>query len=157
VLRWQDLENGGQRLDAVVPGDEKTLLVRGAKLWYVQPRARRFGRVDVPLHWLDRIAQAPELVPEQIAALRQRLGERTSRTAIPLPAERGAIHRIEVAPKAVLRLRVIEVSRRQNYKRRLLPAARARLAFEYDGVAVAPDSRRRRASTMRASACALDC
>jgi superfamily II DNA or RNA helicase len=139
---WRDLPDGGQRLVLTVgdTGDTgETVLVQGGSLWYVQPGARRYGRVEGDPQWLDAIEQAPVLAPEQVAGLRKRLGGRNGAISIPAPAERGAIRRVEAQATAVLRVRVIELWWRQNYQRRRLPVGCARLSFEYAGHRVPAD------------------
>jgi superfamily II DNA or RNA helicase len=139
-LRWQDLANGSQRLAVAAAGDEGTALLRGAGLWYVQPHSRRFGRVEASTHWLDLVGRAPELRPEDVESLRELLARRgKDAPPIPLPEVREPPRRIAGPPRAVLRLRTVEVSWRQNWQRRPLTAGCARLSFDYEGLRVRPD------------------
>ncbi|HET8941974.1 MAG TPA: DEAD/DEAH box helicase, partial [Rudaea sp.] len=138
-MRWIDQDDGSQRLIATVESDEAATLLRGAGLWYVLPKVRRFGRVDGDLHLLDKLQRAPALLPEQVASVSKQLQARQSTLPIPLPAARAAIEVVAVAPQPVLRMRVLEPSTATHHGRRL-PAALgcARLSFDYAGHRLEP-------------------
>ncbi|MEO8802849.1 MAG: DEAD/DEAH box helicase [Rudaea sp.] len=138
-LRWIDLDDGSQRLSAGIESDEAATLLRGSGLWYVLPKARRFGRVDGDLDVFDELSRAPAVLPEQVAALSEQLQTRKSALPIPLPTARGPIQLVEVAPLAVLRMRAIELSARNHHGRRVpTTLGCARLVFDYAGHRLAP-------------------
>ena len=140
-IRWQGQPDGSQQLVASVEQDETPLLLRGAGLWYVLPKTRVFGRVDGTARLLDDIAQAPRVLPEQVAALRQQLREHNTALPIPLPEERGPVQTLTAIPQPVLQLRTIElpVQPSRGGSRALAALGCARLAYDYGGHLLAPE------------------
>ncbi len=100
-LLWQDQPDASQRLMArVCDDDEPTELLRGHGLWYVQPRLRRFGRVQGSIKLLDMVERAPLLLPEDVASVRERLAQAT---ALPIAQPRQrALRAIRPEPVPVL-------------------------------------------------------
>ena len=155
-LAWEGLPDGGQRLTVETVADTLTLLLRGAGLWYVQPQARRLGRVHGDPRLLDAVPRAPTLQPEQVPALQQRLHKRTAGLDLPAPAERGPIRRIEAAPVPVLRMHVLALPFGDlRYGAPLCEVGCARFGFDYDGVFVDPDAVRTSVRMLR-DGCVLE-
>ena len=136
-LRWVSLPDGSQQLVAGVDADEPPLLLHGASEWYVLPTQRIYGRAEGDPQLLDRIAQAPPVLPEHVTALREQLQlqQPPAGLPIPLPEPREPVRSVRVTPTPVLQLRVIELSILPPPGRERTPTALgcARLFFDYDG------------------------
>ncbi len=136
-LQWQDLPDGDQQLVASVVGTEPAHLLRGARLWYVLPKQRRFGLVDVDPALVDALDHVPRVRPEQAAALRQRL-PRSAAAALPLPVERGPLEIIKDHPTPVMQLRTLPVKTGRGAPPSALGCAR--LTFDYAGARLPPSN-----------------
>ncbi|MGH8117947.1 MAG: hypothetical protein ACREPJ_11715 [Rhodanobacteraceae bacterium] len=135
-LRWRDLPDGNQQLEADVAADEPVQLLRGRRLWYLLPRRRCLGQVAADLALVDALGHIPTVRPDQATAVR-RLRANTS-SAVPLPAERGQPEVIDAVPVPVLELHLL----RTPYAF-ASPAALpgfARLGFEYAGHRLDPNN-----------------
>ena len=138
-LRWDSLPDGSQRLVGTLDADEPARLLRGAGLWYVLPTRQIYGRVDGDPRWLDGMADAPPLPPEQVDAVRQQLQQREPGWPIPLPEPRGPVQVIHARPTAVLQLHAIELAIAARTGRRVATALGCgRLSYDYDGHLLPP-------------------
>ncbi|HEX7326207.1 MAG TPA: DEAD/DEAH box helicase [Rhodanobacteraceae bacterium] len=135
-LRWRDLADGSQQLDADVAADEPVQLLRGNRLWYLLQRARCFGQVDAGPELVHALAHVPVVQPDQANALRQLLA-RTG-TPLPLPAERGAPETIGASPLPVLELHLLKTA--YDFGNPALLPGVARLMFDYAGHRLRPDT-----------------
>ncbi|MEO7072370.1 MAG: SNF2-related protein, partial [Rhodanobacter sp.] len=135
--RWKDAIDGSQSLIAEVQADAATLLLRGARLWYVQPREHRFGQTDGDAGWLDALARVPTVRPEQVAMLRARLGESPRTAALPMPVERGPLLKLDCDPSPVLLLRVVRARGARGGASVAIGCAR--LAWDYGPVRITRD------------------
>ncbi|MEO7066118.1 MAG: DEAD/DEAH box helicase [Rhodanobacter sp.] len=144
-LQWQDDDDASQQLRATVVADTPSQLLRGVRLWYVQPKALRFGLVDGDLTLVSALARVPRIQPEQVDALRRRLQESNAKPTLPPPNPRGPIEIIDRAPESVLQLRGITVH--LGHRKIKTTLGCARLVFDYDGLRLphaAPKARERR-------------
>lgn len=132
-IHWQADQRGNQHLAATLP--DRALLLRGARLWYVDRQAGQFGHVQGDARLLDRIRYAPTLQPEHAAALRQRLRASGSATGLPVPSEFEPPATVRAKPVPTLHLRV-ETAPDWEASHRL---AVARLTFDYKGAHLPPD------------------
>ena len=141
-IRWIGLPDGSQQLVAGVDADEPALLLRGASEWYVLPMQRVYGRVDGDTPLLDRIAHAPQVLPEHVAALREQLQsqQHPAGLPIPLPELREPPRVVQAVPTPVLQLRTIELPILYPLGHRMATAVGcARLFHDYAGQLLAPD------------------
>jgi hypothetical protein len=143
-IRWLSLPDGSQQLVAGVDADEPPLLLRGANEWYVLPAQQVYGRVDGDPQLLDRIAHAPPVLPEHVAALREQLqwqSEQQAALPIPLPEPREPVRSVRATPTPVLQLRVIELPILHPLGNRISTAVGcARLFHDYAGQLLASDA-----------------
>jgi superfamily II DNA or RNA helicase len=131
-LEWVPADDGSQRLQMRLDAPDARLL-RGDGLWYVQPQARRYGRVEGDAQLLERLLDAPALKLPQLATVRQRLASSNAARHLPAPIEYGPARNVCAPPVPVLRLHP-DSMRRWNG-----PVCRigvATLRFEHDGHAV---------------------
>ncbi len=144
-LQWQDEPDASQLLRATVQTDTPAQLLRGVRLWYVEPKASRFGLVDGELSLVSALARVPRVQPEQVDVLRRRLQESGAKPALPPPNPRGPIEIVDSTPQSVLQLRGITVH--LGHRKIKTTLGCARLVFDYDGVRLphaAPKARERR-------------
>ena len=136
-LQWCNQPDGSQKLHASVASESPVQLLRGARLWYVQPKQQRYGLVDGDADLVAALASAPAAQPEQAGALRQRLQRLPVGHRLPLPATRNPPELLDEAPVPVLQLRVVPmVSVRGKPP---LALGIARLAFDYGDVRLQRD------------------
>ncbi len=140
-LHWEDLADGTQRLAAGVPGNEKTTLLHGARLWYVREKSGRFGIVAGDTRLLANIRSAPSVEPEQVEALRQRLHKHESGPAIPQPNKRAPVETLQTRPQPILRMRSIQLpllKRGHRLARVDATLGCAQLVFDYGSHRLSP-------------------
>ncbi len=141
-VRWLGLSDGSQQLVAGVDTDEPPLLLRGASEWYVLPMQRVYGRVEGDPQLLDRIAHAPPVLPEHVAALRAQLQsqQHAAGLPIPLPELREPPRVVQATPTPVLQLRTIELPILHPLGNRMATAVGcARLFHDYAGQLLASE------------------
>ncbi len=138
-LQWRDQVDGSQRLATDVSSDPPAHVLRGSRLWYVQPETGRYGVVDAAPAWLDALGRMPVAQPRQVPALREQLPRSPLTAALPLPVERGPIEHIDCAPVPVLELRVVNARTGRSAATTALGCAR--LAFDYGPVRLRHDLR----------------
>jgi superfamily II DNA or RNA helicase len=139
LIRWNALPDGSQQLIASVDDSDKPLLLRGAGLWYVQPSAQIYGRVDGDPQLLDTIELAPPVQPEQVETLRQQLQQRDAALPIPPPEPRGPVRQIEAKPIPTLHMRQVKLDvHARGGKRKSAVFGCARLSCNYAGHMLPP-------------------
>ncbi|MEO8778738.1 MAG: SNF2-related protein, partial [Rhodanobacter sp.] len=138
-LQWQDLPDGNQQLGASVPSGDPVRLLRGATLWYVLPKQRHFGLVEANPALVEALLFAPQVAPEQTAALRERLSQSTV-AGLPLPSERGPLEVIRSQPLPVMQLRVLTLA--LGRRGEISSLGCARLSFDYAGQRLSPHNSR---------------
>ncbi len=138
-LHWQDQPDGTQMLTADVDtgDDEAARLLQGHGLWYVQPAAQRYGRVQGDAHLLELVQRAPRLQPEDVSDVRQRF-KRAAAVPVAMPQPR-TLRSIRPAPVPVLRMGMAEVDPwGRSPQRAPLHLGVATLLFDYDGHLLPP-------------------
>lgn len=135
-LAWRALDDGSQKLDLVVDAPQPATLLRAHGLWYVQPEAGRWGRVETDARLLDLVHRAPIAPPEIVPELRKRLGN-MRRIAVNAPASR-TLRKITPKPVPVLFLypRDLIVPSRGARGTQPMTVGVAHLRFEYDGLSL---------------------
>ncbi len=144
-VQWRDSPDGRQILTAeVVSDDEPALLLRSFGLWYVQPEARRWGRVVGDARLFDLIESAPPLLPEDVAHVRQQL-QQNAELPLTLPRQRR-LRAVRPTPVPVLVMEVVHVAPSGRSRARdSIRLGAASLYFEYDGHRLLPFSGERHA------------
>ncbi len=132
--QWHDESDGDQRLVASIDSDVPALLLRGARLWYVQPQTGRFGLTDGDARWVAALAAGPSVPPEEVTAVREQLARAASTASLPLPTERGPVERLDCTPIPVLQLRLL--GPRRGHVAAADAIGCARLAWDYGPVRV---------------------
>lgn len=139
TLEWRDQPDGAQVLTAGVDAaaDKPARLLRGHGLWYVQPEARRYGRVAGDAHLLDLVQHAPRLQPEDVPDVQQRFKHvGTLPVSMPRPRRLRAIRPV---PVPVLQVGIAEVDPwGRSPQRAPLRLGVATLLFDYDGHRLLP-------------------
>jgi superfamily II DNA or RNA helicase len=133
-LFWEESADGTQRLMARA-GTDDTRLLHGYGLWYIQPAEGRYGRVDGDARLLERLPQAPALLPAQVAALGRQLQAR----GLPPPIDRGPAKSVHGQPRPVLHLGTATLARWNGHIETL---GVARLGFDYAGIELPPGNTR---------------
>lgn len=140
-LVWQEQPDGNQVLAAqVVSDDGPTVLLRAHGAWYVQPEARRYGRVQGDTRLLDLAQGAPLLRPEDVAQVRAQL-QQARELPVALPRQRR-LRPIRPTPVPVIVMAVDQLDLPgRGLARGPLRLAVANLYFEYDGHRLLPGGR----------------
>jgi len=136
-LRWIDRADGSQMLGLALEDDAPVHILLGHRLWYVQPETRRYGRIDGDPALLNAVADAPLLLPEDVAEVRQRL-KRAGSLPLSLPRPRQ-IRQIKPTAIPVLSMRIFEVEMEARHAQRTpMRLGVATLDFDYGGHRLAP-------------------
>ncbi|MFA5589144.1 MAG: DEAD/DEAH box helicase [Lysobacteraceae bacterium] len=138
-LEWHDRPDGSQQLAVGMEDAADTLLLRAHGMWYVQPEARRVGRVSGDAQLLELVDSAPNLQPEDVAELQQRLaGVKGLPLAMPRPRR---LRELRTTPVSVLVMGVAHIDlHARNPQRMPLRLGCAQLHFDYQSHRVAPYS-----------------
>ena len=146
-LHWQPLPDGSQRLACAVADSAPLQLLKAEGLWYLDQAGARLGRIEDGQRLYEAARSAPALLPEQAAALRQRLQTSKAPLSIPAPAERAPPRPVVLAPQPVLSLRRFQPTRHAYGARQpSAPVGVARIGFDYGGETFSvggPDRERR--------------
>jgi superfamily II DNA or RNA helicase len=134
---WQNRDDGSQRLRTQIKGHPDALLLRGASLWYILPKAHRYGHVEGDPRLVSHVRSAPPVQPEEVPALSRRLARPDAPIAIPAPAKRDPIRPLTATPAPRLTLRAADM-RWNTRKRAEHSLACAHLSFDYAGHDLAP-------------------
>lgn len=136
-LEWQMQDDGSQRLAYRLDLPD-AMVLRGNGLWYIAPESGLVGRVGDSARWLERIARAPMLRPEHVAAVGDKLKTSSIAKRIPPPAPGREIRIVSGPPRCVLGLRAERVRVPYLGDEDELPVGIARVAFEYQDHRVDP-------------------
>ena len=140
-LHWQDQPDGTQMLSASVQADdeEPARLLQGHSLWYVQPQALRYGRVQGDTRLLELVQRAPKLQPEDVSDVQQRF-KRVASMPVSMPRPR-TLRNLRPTPVPVLRMSMAEVDPwGRNPQRAPLRLGVATLLLDYEGHLLPPFS-----------------
>jgi superfamily II DNA or RNA helicase len=104
-LRWEDQDDGSQRLAVAIADGGHLQLLRAAQYWYIDSKAQCYGRVQGNASLLEALANAPSLEPEDVASFSAHLASHGAVLDLPTPNPRGPVELLNVTPKPVLLLR----------------------------------------------------
>ena len=146
-LHWRDQPDGTQMLTASVDAGEgePARLLQGHGLWYVQPEAQRYGRVQGDARLFELVQRAPRLQPEDVLDVQQRF-KRVPAMPMAMPRPR-TLRSIRPTPVPVLRMGMVDVDPwGRSPQRAPLRLGVATLLFDYEGHLLPPfagDARKR--------------
>ncbi|MDX2299697.1 MAG: DEAD/DEAH box helicase [Xanthomonadaceae bacterium] len=140
-LFWHDLRDGSQCLNAGMAPGEHGVLLQGAGMWYVDPEAHCYGRVQGDDRLLRALANAPRLQPEQVEAFAAHSARIAPAAALPPPNPRAPVCIVEAPPDPVLLMRRVRnwpTGYGQQGRRSTVEIGCARCFLDYRGVRVSP-------------------
>jgi len=133
-LHWQDQADGSQRLGCVAEDGSALRLLKAEGLWYLDEAGTELGRIEDGRRLYELGRQAPLLLPEQSAALRERLARRKNALPVPAPLERKPPRQIVQPPEPVLSLSRFQPGKPAYGEKGLqTPVGLAAISFEYGG------------------------
>ena len=133
-LRWQDQDDGSQRLAVAIADGDHLHLLRAANYWYVDGKTRCYGRVQGNANLLEALADAPNLEPEEVAGFSTHVASRGATLQLPAPNPRGTVALLEQPPMPVLVLRRVRnwpVNSHGHMVNKRIEVGCARLFFDY--------------------------
>ncbi len=139
-FRWRFDDQGRQRLECRLEGEDSALVLALGEPWYLDPDSGACGPIDteVPAPVASLLLRAPRVAPEAATVARQKLVGLGS--WVPLPEPLRKRERVEVRPVPQLHLYVVElrVERGMGWRKEVehVPVPLARLSFDYMGVTV---------------------